>query len=60
MNGLQRTQQQLFAEAPDDHPGGSRPFFLIVYTDVALGILKNTTDGTTVFGRSAVQDIEGV
>ena len=38
----------------------SRPFFLIVYTDVALGILKNTTDGTTVFGRSAVQDIEGV
>ena len=38
----------------------SRPFFLIVYTDVALGILKNTTDGTSVFGRSAVQDIEGV
>ena len=38
----------------------SRPFFLIVYTGGALAILKNTTDGTTLFGRPALQDFEGL
>jgi hypothetical protein len=38
----------------------ARPFFLIVYTGSALAILKNTTDGTTLFGRPALQDFEGL
>jgi hypothetical protein len=37
-----------------------RAFFLIVYTGAALGILEDTIHGTTLFGRSALQDFEGV